>query len=221
MSAVIRLWVEFVSLYVALPMALLAARRLGGPFPVLPVLWVAACPAVRYLVTRQGWGVRELLGFSPDRRQLLWLGVRLAVAGAALAGGVLLVAPEQAFALPRRDPRLWGLVMVFYPLVSVYPQGLLYRGLFFARYARLFGTERQALLAGSVVFSLAHLVFANVWAMALTLIGGLLINRTYRNTGSLMASNLEHAVYGQLVFTCGWGPFLYHGTVRLLEGVVR
>ena len=217
----IRLWVEFVSLYVALPLALLAARRLGGPFPVLPVLWVAAYPAVRFLVTRQGWGVRELLGLSLSRRQLVWLGVRLAVAGAALAGGVLLVAPEQAFALPRRDPQLWGLVMVFYPLVSVYPQGILYRGLFFARYARLFGTERQAWLAGGAVFSLAHLVFANVWAMALTLIGGLLINRTYRNTGSLMASNLEHAVYGQLVFTCGWGQFLYHGTMRLLEGVVR
>ncbi len=221
MTAAIRLWVEFVSLYVALPMALLAARRWGGPFPVLPVLWVAAYLAAHFLVTRQRWGVRELFGFSLNRRQLLWLGLRLALAGAALAGGILLVAPEQAFDLPRRDPQLWGLVMVFYPLVSVFPQGILYRGLFFARYACLFGTERQAWLAGCVVFSLAHLVFANVWAMALTLIGGLLLNRTYRNTGSLMVSNLEHAVYGQMVFTCGWGLFLYHGSVRLLEGFLR
>ena len=36
---------------------------------------------------------------------------------------------------------------------------------------------------------------------------------------ALMASNLEHALYGQIAFTSGWGRFLYHGTVRLAEGV--
>jgi hypothetical protein len=216
-----RLWLEFLGLYVALPALLLAVRLFHVPVPVLPVLWVAACLAARYLVARHGWGTRELLGFALTRRQAAHLFLRAALAAAVLTGGILLVAPEQVFELPRRNPQLWGLVMVFYPLVSVYPQGVLYRGLFFARYARLFRTERSAWLAGAVVFSLAHLVFANVWAVALTLVGGLLINRTYRATGSLMAANLEHAVYGQLVFTCGWGRYLYHGTVRLLEGLSR
>ena len=216
-----RTWLEFLGLYVALPALLLAVRLFNLPFPVLPVLWLAAFPAAWVLVKRHGWGAKELFVFSLSRQQAWHLALRLVLAATVLAGGILLVAPEQFLDLPRRDPLLWGLVMAFYPLLSVYPQGLLYRGLFYARYARLFKTERLAWLAGAVAFSLAHLVFANVWAVALTFVGGLLINRTYRQTGSLMASNLEHAVYGQLVFTSGWGRFLYHGTVRLLEGVAR
>lgn len=213
----VRLWVEFVLLYVVLPLALLAVRWVGGTFPVLPVLWLAAYPAAHYLVTRCGWSAKELVGFSMTRSQAAHLALRLAVAAAALTGGILLVAPEQLLELPRRNLSLWGLVMVFYPLLSVYPQGILYRGLFYARYARLFRTEHGAWLAGAVIFSFAHIVFLNVWAVALTLVGGFFINRTYRKTGSLLASDLEHAVYGQLVFTAGWGRFLYHGTVRLLE----
>ena len=213
----LRLWLEFFLLYVVLPVALLAARRLGGAFPVLPVLWVAAYPAARYLVARHGWGAKELLGFSLTRRQAARLAMRLAAAAAVLAGGILLAAPGRFAELPRTNLRLWALVMVFYPLLSVYPQGILYRGLFYARYARLFRSERGAWLAGSAVFCLAHLVFANGWALALTLAGGLVINRTYRETRSLLVSDLEHAAYGQLVFTTGWGRFLYHGTVRLFE----
>ncbi len=206
-------------LYVLLPVALLAVKRLEGSFPVLPVLWLAAYPAARYLVARHGWGARELVGLSLTRRQIMRLLLRLAAAAVVLAGGILLVAPEQFMELPKTNLRLWVLVMVLYPLLSVYPQGILYRGLFYARYACLFRSERGAWLAGAAAFSLAHLVFANVWAVALTFAGGLLINRMYRRTGSLLASDLEHAAYGQLVFTTGWGRFLYHGTLRLLERV--
>lgn len=205
-------------LYVLLPVALLAVKRLEGSFPVLPVLWLAAYPAARYLVARHGWGAKELVGLSLTRRQIMRLLLRLAVAAVVLAGGILIVAPEQFMELPKTNLRLWALVMVLYPLLSVYPQGILYRGLFYARYACLFRSERGAWLAGAAAFSLAHLVFANVWAVALTFAGGLLINRMYRRTGSLLASDLEHAAYGQIVFTTGWGRFLYHGTLRLLEG---
>lgn len=213
----VRLWLEFVLLYVVLPASLLAVRAAGGSFPVLPVLWVAALPAALYLVKRRGWGRRELLGIALTRSQRLHMGLRLVVAALALTGGILLVAPGQLFELPRGRPLLWALVMVLYPVLSVYAQGLLYRGLFYARYACLFGSERGAWLAGSAAFSLAHLAFANPWALALTFVGGLFINRTYRKTGSMLASDLEHAAYGQLVFTIGWGRFLYHGTVRLVE----
>jgi hypothetical protein len=213
----VRLWIEFVSLYVALPVALLAARRLGLCVPVLPVLWVAAFLAARCLVKRYAWGARELAGLSLTRAQAARLALRLAAGAAVLTAGIVWVAPEQLFELPRHSPRVWALVMVFYPVLSVYPQGILYRGLFYARYAALFRSERGAWLAGALAFSLAHLVFANVWAVALTFAGGLLINRTYRASASLLASDLEHAAYGQLVFTTGWGRFLYHGTLRLFD----
>jgi hypothetical protein len=212
-----RLWLEFLLLYVALPALLLAVRLCGVNVPVLPVLWAAAYPAARYLARRHGWGAREFVGLRLSRWQAGHLILRAALAAAVLVGGLWLYDPGMLFDLPQRSPRLWGLVMLFYPLLSVYPQGVLYRGLFYARYAALFGSEARAWLACAAAFSLAHLVFANAWALALTFVGGLFIARTYRRTGSLMASDLEHALYGQLVFTAGWGRFLYHGTVRLLE----
>ena len=215
----LRLWIEFIGIYVALPAVLLGMRASGIEVPVLPVLWLAAGLAALCLVRRYGWGVKELAGFSLTRPQAVRLAVRLFVVAAVLSGGIVWVAPGQFLELPRRDLTLWGLVMVCYPVLSVFPQGILYRGLFYARYARLFRNASACWLAGAAAFSLAHLVFANGWALGLTFLGGLLINRTYRQTGSLMASNLEHAAYGQLVFTSGWGRFLYHGTTRLLEGL--
>lgn len=208
-------------LYVGLPLVLLVSRQSGCSVPVLPILWCAAYPAARCLVTRYGWGLKELLGVKSDRRHLCSLGWRVVVVAVVLAGGILLVAPAQFLELPRRDPKLWALVMLFYPVLSVYPQGILYRGLFYVRYACLFRSERQAWLVGSFVFGLAHLLFANYWAVFLTAVGGLLINRTYLKTGSLVLADIEHAAYGQLVFTCGWGRFLYHGTLRFVESLAR
>ena len=208
---------ECALLYVGLPVLLAAVRLAGGPFPVLPVLWVAACPAAVYLVKHEGWGRREFFGWRVESTCALHLGLRLLAAAAVLAGGILLVAPELFLELPCRSPRLWALVMIFYPLLSVLPQGILYRGLFYARYAPLFAGEGMRRVAGAAAFSLAHLVFLNPWAMLLTLAGGMLFNRTYRASGCLQAANLEHAVCGQLVFTCGWGRYLYHGVTRLME----
>lgn len=151
------------------------------------------------------------------RRQLAGMALRFVAAAFILLACMLLIEPGGFMLLPRRNPRLWALVMVFYPVLSVVPQGILYRALFHERYAVMFGGATSRKLAAAVVFSLAHLVFANVWALGLTLVGGFLINRTYRKSGSMLAANIEHAVYGQLAFTTGWGLFLYHGTIRLIE----
>ena len=133
-----RLCIEFVFLYLGLPVGLLAARQMGVYVPVVPVLWCVACPAAWYLVVRHGWRSAELLGVTMSRKQVCALGLRVTLAAIVLTGGILLVAPEQFLELPRRDPWLWMLIMVLYPVLSVYPQGILYRGLFYARYACLF-----------------------------------------------------------------------------------
>ncbi len=208
---------EFIGLYLALPTLLMAARLAGCVVPVLPLLWMAALPAAFYLVKCRRWSVRELVGGVPERQQLAGMVLRFVSAAFILSVGILLIEPGGFMLLPRRDPRLWALVMVFYPVLSVVPQGILYRALFRERYAVLFRSETSRMLVAAAVFSLAHLVFANGWAVGLTLVGGFLINRTYRKSGSMLAANIEHAVYGQLAFTTGWGFFLYHGTIRLIE----
>ncbi|MDD4101789.1 MAG: hypothetical protein PHU80_04065 [Kiritimatiellae bacterium] len=212
------LWIEFAGLYMVLPTVLMAARMGGYVVPVLPVLWMAACPATIYLIKCCGWDARKLVGGMPGRPQFIGMALRFGAAAILLSAGMLLIEPRGFMLLPQRDPRLWALVMFFYPLLSVVPQGILYRALFHARYAALFRGELAKSMAATVTFSLAHLVFANFWAMALTLAGGFFIDRTYRKSRSMLAANIEHAVYGQLAFTTGWGLFLYHGTIRFLDG---
>jgi len=122
------------------------------------------------------------------------------------------VAPERLFDLPRRDPLLWASVVVLYPLLSVYPQELIYRVFLLHRYAPLLGTGRRAAAASAAAFGFAHIIFGNVLSIVLTLVGGWLFARTFQRTRSLLATSVQHALYGVLAFTVGLGDFFYHGS---------
>ncbi len=194
-------------------------ERTISPGKLIPVLWGLALAA---------W-IALRLDPQFDRRKLsTWRGWRnegWPMTRRLLAGTVLLVTslwwyrPELLFRFPREKPTAWCLVMLLYPLLSVYPQGLIFRALYQQRYAPVFRSRRLARIVGALVFSFAHLPFGNGWAMGFTLFGGLVFLRTYERTQSLPLSCLEHALYGNLLFTVGWGAYLYHGgTQALLAG---
>ena len=129
--------------------------------------------------------------------------------------------PERVdwFSLPRRNFPLWVMVMVLYPVLSVYPQELIFRALFHHRYGPLFGTHRAALVVNAVAFGLAHAVFHNAVAVGLTLAGGALFSITYVRTKSLLAASVEHALYGCLLFTLGLGWYFAGHSGPTIEGV--
>lgn len=136
----------------------------------------------------------------------------------ARARGLFAVPPEvDWFALIRQRPRIWLLVMVAYPILSVYPQELIYRALFFHRYAPAFGSMPAAVAANALLFGWAHIIFHNPVAVALTVAGGLLFSITYLRTKSLLAASFEHALYGCLLFTLGLGWYFFGGSVRDME----
>lgn len=142
-----------------------------------------------------------------------WIRVlaRFAACAALLTALLALYRPDWILSFPRRNPRFWLAVCAAYPIVSVLPQGILYRALWEKRYAA--GLSRTAsLLLGAAFFAWAHVVFRNVWACVFTFIGGLFFLTTYRRTGSLLFSGVEHALYGDFLFTIGWGAFFYEGT---------
>jgi membrane protease YdiL (CAAX protease family) len=56
-----------------------------------------------------------------------------------------------------------------------------------------------------------HIIFGNWLAIALCLIGGFLFSFTYRNTGSLLLTCVDHALFGNFLFTIGLGKYFYHG----------
>jgi uncharacterized protein len=131
------------------------------------------------------------------------------------------LAPHIEWSLVRQHPGLWALVMVAYPILSVYPQGLLYRAFFFERYAPLFPGRWTMIVASAAAFGFLHLIFGNPLAPALGFLGGLLFAARYAATGSLATSCFEHALYGCWLFTLGLGRYFYHGTLSTFGSPLR
>lgn len=210
---------ELLALYVALPSLLTAARLLCRSFPVIPVLWLAALPVSIWLVRHRGYSIPSLFGAGgaavPEKALALII-IRILPAAAALVALLCRIRPDWLFSFTSSHPRFWMIVMFAYPILSVVPQGIIYRAFFRERYARLFPNRTVQTLVAAACFAFCHIFFLNVWALLLTFAGGVLFWRTYSRTGSLFLANLEHAIYGDLVFTIGYGGFLYHGTLALV-----
>ncbi|MGA7522253.1 MAG: CPBP family intramembrane glutamic endopeptidase [Acidobacteriaceae bacterium] len=203
---------EFLLLFVALP--LVFGLRLINHVPPMPILWAVASYCLVALLRDPTFDRRQLWNAAPLRRQLL------PILGLFCAGAVVLTvlvrvyAPQLFLALPRTHPGFWALVLVLYPMLSVYPQALVYRAFLFHRYRPLLSvaprTEAWVLIVVSAAtFALMHLVFRNWVAIALTFPGGILFARRYLDTRSLCVSWFEHALYGCLLFTIGLGPYFY------------
>jgi membrane protease YdiL (CAAX protease family) len=141
----------------------------------------------------------------------------LLVGAPALYGLMRWLAPDDAFALLRQRPLLWGIVMLAYPLVSVYPQELIYRAFFFHRYGALFGhSPWLCIFASAIAFAIGHVFFsAPRVVLPLTFVGGLLFAHRYAQTRSLLVASVEHALYGDLIFTVGLGRYFFHAAERL------
>ena len=117
------------------------------------------------------------------------------------------------FDLMLHDTYLWLSIIIVYPLTSVFPQEIIFRSFFFQRYSTLFTTRKSLVLASALSFSFAHIIFHNILAVLLTFLGGLLFAYTYEKRKSLTLVSIEHALYGILIFTLGFGRFFYHGLV--------
>jgi hypothetical protein len=68
------------------------------------------------------------------------------------------------------------------------------------------------LLASACAFGFVHIIFGNWLAVVLSISGGFLCARTYQHSGSLLLTCIDHAVFGNFIFTIGLGPFFYHGS---------
>lgn len=123
--------------------------------------------------------------------------------------------PEQIewFSLPKERPLMWLVIMCVYPLISVYPQELVYRGFFCRRYEAIFNTRLKMITANAVAFGWVHVIFLNPMAVILTTFGGAIFCATYLRRGSLGAAWLEHTLYGCWAFTLGFGWWFYGGSV--------
>ncbi|HXZ68156.1 MAG TPA: CPBP family intramembrane glutamic endopeptidase [Alphaproteobacteria bacterium] len=106
----------------------------------------------------------------------------------------------------------WAIIMVFYPLVSAFPQELIYRTLFFHRFGALFGNARAlAAAVNGILFGFAHIMFGSWISVVLSGSLGFVIAWRYSRARSFWGAWFEHALYGDLVFTVGLGRYFFTG----------
>ena len=118
------------------------------------------------------------------------------------------------FGFLQRAPAVWIIVMILYPLFSVYPQEIILRTFFFHRYKRLFTHPAAMIVANGLVFAWVHVIFENWIAVALCVPAGMLFAYTYWSSRSTIASGFEHALFGNAMWTVGLGWFFFAGSVQ-------
>jgi membrane protease YdiL (CAAX protease family) len=209
---------EFVLLFVGLP---LAYRFSPLRIPVLPLLWAVTVYALTMLLRDPQFDRTRLWNAGAVPAQIASMLSAFVVAAAVIWLGVHRFAPRLEWSFVRRNPPFWAVVMVAYPVLSVYPQALVYRAFFFQRYAPLFPGRWTMIVVSAAAFALMHIIFRNWIAVGLTFAGGLLFAWRYAVTDSLAASSLEHALYGCWLFTIGLGQYFYHGTIATVGSMMR
>lgn len=121
---------------------------------------------------------------------------------------VTIMDASKLFCVVLNKPIMWLSILGVYTLLSVWPQEIIYRTFFFSRYEELFQNKKLLIFINAILFSLAHLFFKNTLVIVLTFIGGLLFAYTYYKTRSTLLASIEHAIYGNWLFTVGMGEML-------------
>jgi|AntRauTorcE11898_2_1112593.scaffolds.fasta_scaffold49662_1 membrane protease YdiL (CAAX protease family) len=198
--------IEFLIIFIGIPLVFY--------FDLLPIQKIVAL-----LIVTIGCVVILWVDDSYDFKRLTYrpdipgMWSKLLKKAALVAAGVLVltivVQPNTLFALPREQPILWGIILVLYPVLSALPQELVYREFFFHRYETLIRPEWVLIAASACSFAFLHVVYDNEWAIILTLTGGFMFARTFKETRSLYWVSVEHALYGCIVFSIGLANFFY------------
>lgn len=206
------LWLEFISIFGGLPLIVYIVRDRGVMFAAL---WLGALLGLHALRHRNGsfdyrkewnWPAARA-GFRSVLQRFLPVAVLLTLFTVVHDG-------ERLLSFPLERPHVWLMVMLLYPLLSVWPQEMLFRSFLMQRYTPIFSTSASLAVASAAAFGFAHIVFNNWIAVVFCLVGGWLFADTYRRHRSLALVCIEHALYGCFIFTIGLGWYFYGAAWR-------
>lgn len=205
----LRLATEFLGLFVAAPLTLAFTLPATAMFPGLFAL-TAVGVALLWLTPGFAW--RDLTrGWNRiDWRVVGLFALATAVAAAAV---VAALAPWAAFRLLVSNPAMMAVIALFYPLLSVLPQEIVFRPLFFRRYGEILPPLQPAIALNAALFSLAHLMYWSWVVSAMTFAGGLVFAWAYEARRNFPMAFVLHAIGGVIIFAMGLGVFFFSGNV--------
>lgn len=195
---------ECALLFGLMPLAYLAG---WVPLPKIPLLLIFFALTLLLLLRDPAFDRRRLWGAHTMRGPWRGIFLRFALCAPALALFTAFLYSDHFLDLPRERPGVWLALLVLYPLLSVYPQEIVYRVFFYHRYSMLFGDRRLMCIVNAAAFGHMHIVYENWIAVVFTFFGGLLFARTYAERRAALPVCVEHALYGCLVFTIGLGRY--------------
>lgn len=126
-----------------------------------------------------------------------------------LCAVVLIFYPDRFLDIPSKMPWIWMLILVFYSIWSVLPQEFIYRVYFYRRFGDIVNNRIWLHFINAFLFSFSHIIFRNWSVLILTFLASFIFSVSYTKSKSFLAVFIEHAVYGNLVFTLGLGNFFY------------
>ncbi len=194
---------------------------LGPRWLLLPIIMAGGLTCLLLLLADPTFPRRQWVRVGAIRDGWRGLLLRTLVVAAALVLFALATrGPDALLNFPRQRPRIWLGVALLYPVFSAFPQEIIYRPFFFHRYRALFENSWALIVVNAVLFGWSHIIVHNRIAMALATVGGLFFARTYERTRSTALVTLEHAAYGDAIFTIGIGGMFVNG-VRLLSRILK
>ncbi|MEM6392063.1 MAG: CPBP family glutamic-type intramembrane protease [Planctomycetota bacterium] len=179
-----------------------------------PILWAAMAYCLWHLLRDPTFDKRDLWRATAVPRGIRLVLLRFLILGSALTAGVYLFMPDRFASLIRDAPHIMLIITVGYPILSVYPQGVICRVFLLHRYRQLVPRDATRIVIAIVTFSYMHLLFENWIAIVLTLVGGTLFTLTQYRHRSLLLSSIEHSLFGILIFASGLGDFFFSGADR-------
>lgn len=199
----VRLLTEFFLLFILMPVSLV----FDFPIWIKGVLVFSGFVYIVWMLRKIGVPLRSRKNVN---WKLFWKRTGISFLGIAIITTCYIwyVDVDALFFVPKNNPLLFVIILLVYSLLSVWPQELIYRTFFVTRYESIFKSRTLLVFINAIVFSLAHLFFRNTLVLVLTFIGGLIFGLTYLKFRSTTLVTIEHALYGNWLFTVGMGQML-------------
>lgn len=200
--------IELATLFVIFPLLIRTPYFPGRPVQYL-LFGLIYCLIVLKLDSDFSWNsmkiTRERWRAFRSRRSVIFHSLVVAL----IFAFAFAVEPERFLLLPRERTQLWLLVLLLYPLLSAYPQELVYRVFFFHRYRAIIGEGNAAIALNATLFGFSHIIFNSWISVGLTTIGGVMFSFTFLKSRNVTVPFIQHAIFGLALFTAGLGQHFY------------
>ena len=112
-----------------------------------------------------------------------------------------------------------SVLLLFYLLFSVIPQEIIFRFLFFYKYKDYFN-KFEILLLNSLVFSVCHLIYFDIYILLFSFFDNLLFTFNYMQNKSLLVVIVEHFLLGQTLIILGFFDNFNFSLIKKLYNLV-